>query len=169
MAAPPWDIHTASEDVLVDLCDKAEKENGRLSNYQHGDRVIKLSDTIAFKYGHGVREAEARTQEFANRHADPAIVHIPRVHRFFLYKHPSWQRPRGYLFMAYISGQLLQNVDLNVKVDIIPRIAKIIEHLGQIQDSHAVSGPIGGGEPQGYLFGDDGAKRSFSSTSDFQA
>ncbi len=63
--------------------------------------------------------------------------------------------------MEYISGQLLQNLDLKVKVDIIPRIAKIIEHLGQIQDSHAVPGPIGGGEPQGYLFSDDGAKRIF--------
>ncbi|KAE9376650.1 hypothetical protein N431DRAFT_501459 [Stipitochalara longipes BDJ] len=169
MAAPPWDIHTASEELLIDLCDKAEKENGRLNKYHHGDQVIKLSDTIAFKYECIVSEAEARTQEFAHRNADPTIVHIPRIYRFFVYKDPSWDAPRGYLFMEYISGQLLQNVDLNAKTDIIPRITKIIEHLGQIQDSHAVPGPIGGGEPQGYLYGDDGAKRAFSSTADFQA
>ena len=169
MAAPSWDIHTASEEFLVDLCDKAEKENGRLSRVHHGDRVVKLSDTIAVKYGYGVRESEAKTQEFANRNADPKIVHIPRVHRFFVHRDPSWRDPRGYLFMEYIPGQLLQDVDLNTQKDIIPRIAKIIEHLSQIQNSHAVPGPIGGGEPQGYLFGDDGARRTFASEPDFEA
>ena len=56
-----------------------------------------------------------------------------------------------------------------MNIEIIPRIAKIIEHLGQIQDSHSVPGPIGGGEPGGYLFGDDGAKRTFVSIADFEA
>ena len=169
MTAPSWDIHRAGEEWLIELCGRAEKENSRVSRYHHGDRVVKLSDKIAVKYGHGVKDSEARTQEFAHRNADPSIVHVPRVLRFFSRKQPSWHRPRGYLFMEYVSGQLLQELDLNVKIDIIPKIAKIIEHLGQIQDSHPVPGPIGGGEPEGYLWGDDGARTTFSSVADFEA
>jgi thiamine kinase-like enzyme len=41
--------------------------------------------------------------------------------------------------------------------------------LGQIQDSQPVPGSIGGGEPEGYLWGDDSAKTTFSSVADFDA
>ena len=169
MATPPWDIQTASEEWLLELCDKVEEENGRTGGHQYGDRVAKLSDEIAVKYGHGVKDSEARTQEFAHRSVNPGIVHVPRVHRFFLRKDPSWHCPRGYLFMEYVPGKLLQDLDLNIKGDIVPRVAKIIKHLGQIQDSQPVPGPIGGGEPEGYFFGDDGARRSFGSVADFEA
>jgi thiamine kinase-like enzyme len=211
MATPPWDIQTASEEWLLELCDKVEEENGRIGGHQYGDRVVKLSDEIAVKYGHGVKDSEARTQEFAHRSVNPGIVHVPRVHRFFLRKNPSWHCPGGYLFMEYVPGKLLQDLDLNIKGDIVPKVAKIIKHLGQIQDSchvlrtgvyiasspplghhhsyiylhkdhiststacpgrdnsQPVPGPIGGGEPEGYFFGDDGARRSFASVADFEA
>jgi hypothetical protein len=34
--------------------------------------------------------------------------------------------------MEYVLGKLLQDPDLNIKGDIVPRVAKIIKHLGQI-------------------------------------
>ncbi|PMD63973.1 uncharacterized protein K444DRAFT_650930 [Hyaloscypha bicolor E] len=167
-----WRLQTskpARNGWLLELCDKVEEENGRIGGHQYGDRVVKLSDEIAVKYGHGVKESEARTQDFAYRNANPSIVRIPRVHRFFLKIDPSWHCPRGYLFMGYVPGKILQDLDLNIKGDIVPRVAKIIKHLGQISDSQPVPGPIGGGEPEGYFFGDDGAGRSFASVADFEA
>jgi aminoglycoside phosphotransferase (APT) family kinase protein len=168
---PPvtWDIHTASEEWLVQLCERTGQENGRISDHKQGDRVVKLSDEIAVKFGHGVRDSEARTQEFAHKKANPSLVRVPRVHRFFQRNDPSWHCPRGYLFMEYVSGRLPQELDLSVHNDIIPRVAKIIEHLGQIHNTELVPGPIGGGEPEGYFWGDDGARTTFTCREDLEA
>jgi len=70
--------------------------------------------------------------------------------------------------MEYVSGESLQKLDLNTHTDIIPRIAKIVAHLGQIQDSQK-PGPLGGGQPEGYLWGDDGARATFTSVADMEA
>ncbi|TVY89959.1 hypothetical protein LAWI1_G004063 [Lachnellula willkommii] len=174
MALPPldWVIHTASEDSLVEYCKQMEKDNGVVGASWGSNRVIKLSDDIAVKYGPGVGPSEAATQELAHRKADPRIVHVPRVYRFFQREdnNASGVGVEGYLFMEYVSGQSMDEVDLDVHVDIIPRVAKIIEHLGQIQiPSNQVPGPIGDDQPQGYLWGDDGAKTTFNSVADMDA
>jgi hypothetical protein len=59
MEAITWDVHTSSEELLVGICEQAEKENAL------GTPVVKLSDDIAVKFGHGMKASEARTQEFA--------------------------------------------------------------------------------------------------------
>jgi serine/threonine protein kinase len=168
MSASTWDIHTASEEWLIESCRRAEKENGLIGGYKGGDRVVKLSDGIVAKFGHGVTASEAETQKFAHQNANPSIVHVPQVYRFFQRNHPPWHCPKGYLFMEYVPGQLLRELDLIENNDIIPRVAKIVAHLGQIQDSQ-VPGPIGQGQPQGYLWGDDGARTTFSSVADMDA
>lgn len=65
-----WDIATFNEEWLIDLCHKAEKERGVIGGLMEGDRVIKVSDHIAVKYGYGVTAAEAATQEFAYDRVD---------------------------------------------------------------------------------------------------
>ena len=156
-----WDIATVNEEWLIDLCHKIEKERGVIGGLMEGDRVIKVSDRIAVKYGYGVTAAEAATQEFAYNRVDSNIVHIPRVYRFIEPKGSA--RTKGYLFMEYVPGQNLKDVDLEAHKDILPRIAKIAAHLGQIQGDQMPPGPVGGGEPHGYLWGDHGAKTVFNS------
>ncbi|KAG4428876.1 hypothetical protein IFR05_015637 [Cadophora sp. M221] len=73
----------------------------------------------------------------------------------------------GYLFMEYVPGQSLQDVDLKENIDIISRVARILKHLGDIRDGQ-VPGPIGTGEPQGYIWGDDGARATFDSMADME-
>lgn len=119
-----------------------------------GDRVIKVSDHIAVKYGYGVTAAEAATQEFAYNPVNSNIVHIPRVYRFIEPK--GSVRTKGHLFMEYVPGQNLKDVDLEARKDLLPRIAKIAAHLGQVQGGQRPPGPVGGGEPHGYLWGDHG-------------
>ncbi|KAJ6013509.1 hypothetical protein N7540_008100 [Penicillium herquei] len=110
-----WDVATASEEFLVDLCHRTEKKVGRIDREEYGPRVVKISENIAVKYGCGVTASEAATQDFAYRMADFRIVHIPHVYRF-----------------------------IEIKGDTTP-------------------GPFGGGRPQGYIWGDDGAKTEFHS------
>lgn len=168
MAAITWDVHTSSEELLVEICEQAEKENGRIGNIERGRPIVKLSDDIAVKFGPGVIASEARTQEFANKNADPSIVHVPRVYRFFERENPQWFSPTGYLFMEYVPGPTLKELDLEIRTDIVRRVAIIISHLGQIQGGQ-VPGPVGGGYPEGYLWGDDGANIIFTSVSDLNA
>ncbi|ELR05315.1 hypothetical protein VC83_01570 [Pseudogymnoascus destructans] len=132
-----------------------EELNGIISKYKGAIRVIKLSNDIAVKFGRGVTAAEARTHEFAYQNVNPNIVHVPQVYRFFERDYdPRWSSSEGYLFMEYVPGRTLAELDLDVGDDIVPRIAQIIAHLGQIgvrnDLSDAVPGPIGGGSPRGY-------------------
>lgn len=165
MADVTWDVHTSSEEFLVDICEQAQKENGLIGNHKQGAPVVKLSGDIAVKFGHGVKASEARTQEFARQNADPSIVHIPRVYRFFERDDPLWNSPTGYLFMEYVPGPTLKELDLETRTDIIPRVAQIVAHLGKIQGGQ-VPGPVGGGYPQGYLWGEYGANATFTCISD---
>jgi serine/threonine protein kinase len=168
MTTSDWDIHTASEEWLVELCQRVDKENGLIGGYRIGDRVVKLSHDIAAKFGHGVTASEAETQKFAHRNANPSIVHVPQVYRFFSRPDPQWDNGKGYMFMEYVPGQLLKELDLKENTDIIPRVAKIVAHLGQIQGSQ-VPGPIGGGEPDGYLWGEHRANTTFTCVADMEA
>ncbi|OBT69196.1 hypothetical protein VE03_01936 [Pseudogymnoascus sp. 23342-1-I1] len=73
----------------------------------------------------------------------------------------------GYLFMEYIPGQNLKDLDLDLEIykEVIPRVAAIISHLGRIRGDQT-PGPRGGGACRGYLWGDDGAGQPFSSVPD---
>ncbi|APA15312.1 predicted protein [Sclerotinia sclerotiorum 1980 UF-70] len=162
MADLSWDVHTASEEFLAQLCNKLVKEDKIIGGCFGGDRVVKLTDNVAAKFGFGVTASEAKTQEFAYQNVDPNIAHIPQVYRYF-----RWE-DFGYLFMEYVPGQQLNELDLNENVDIIPRVTRIIEHLGKIQGSQ-IPGPIGGEMPEGYLWGDDGARTTFTCVADMEA
>lgn len=132
--------------------------------------MVKLSDDIAVKTGCMLYPSEARTQEFANQNADPSIVHILKVYRFFEIDDPHCLSgsKKGYLFMDYVYGRTLADLNHEIRPDIISRMARIIAHLGQIQGGQ-VPGPIGGGLAQDYFYGDDGADVNFASVPGFNS
>ncbi|KAJ5729128.1 uncharacterized protein N7483_003636 [Penicillium malachiteum] len=155
------DIATVSEEFLVDLCHRTEKEVGRIDREEYRPRVVRISEHIAVKYGCGVTAPEAATQDFAYRMADPRIVHIPRVYRY-IQVDSEGLRSKGYIFMEYIPGKSLSDVDIESDANIVVRLAKVILHLSEIKGD-TTPGPFGGGRPQGYIWGDDGAKTEFHS------
>jgi hypothetical protein len=53
-----------------------------IGGLKKGNRVVRLSESIAVKYGFNVTESDAATQDFAYYHVDPGIVRVPRVYRF---------------------------------------------------------------------------------------
>lgn len=74
---------------------------------------------------------------------------------------------RGYLFIEYIPGQNLADLDVK-EHNIVSRVAKIVEQLGQIQaPSEHGPGPTSHDQgPRGYLWGDDGVHKPFESITD---
>jgi hypothetical protein len=68
--------------------------------------------------------------------------------------------------MEYLLGWTLDDLDLDIHTDVIPRIAKVIAHLGGIAGGAQVPGPVGGGKPQGYLWSDFGSRTIFRSIDD---
>jgi aminoglycoside phosphotransferase (APT) family kinase protein len=162
-----WDVRTASQKWLINLCQSVEKKEGMIGGLVEGNRVIKISEKIAVKYGFGVTATEAATQDFAYRNIDPSIARVPKVYRFFQ-DESDVSCIRGYLFMEYVPGRNLKDLDLDIHKDIVPRVADVIAHLGRIPGGH-VPGPVGGGKPQGYLWGDYGTKAVFHSVADMNA
>ncbi|KAK2867908.1 hypothetical protein FQN49_003348 [Arthroderma sp. PD_2] len=165
--APRTFIRLAPQSWLISLCRRTKKEKW-LGNFQLGDRVIRLPGNIAVKYGAGILPGEAATQHYAYQHVNPDIVRVPQVYRYF--QDPSTPKlPTGYLFMEYIPGQNLKEINnLDVNDEITKRVTRIISHLGEIKGG-TVPGPVGGGAPLGYPWGDDGAKTEFASLRDVNA
>ncbi|KAJ5933153.1 hypothetical protein N7516_007642 [Penicillium verrucosum] len=146
-----WDIETASEEWLIDLCHRANKEGGHIGGPMGGDQAVKLSDHIAAKFGLGVCASKAAMQEFAYNTVDRNIVRIPKVYRYLESKK---RDPHGCLFMEYIPGQNLQGIDLEARKDILPRIAiRFLDRLPAV--NHLVT-----------YGGDYGARTAFKSIED---
>ncbi|KAL3487605.1 kinase-like domain-containing protein [Aspergillus germanicus] len=161
------ELLAAEEDTLIEFCSTAPKAGRMIGGHVGGDHVGKLSDNTAVKYGLGVSYSEAAAQSFAYEGLHPDIVHVPKVHRFFISSQSG--DPVGYLFMEYISGRTPTDDDLNLDTEngVTPRIAIIITLLGTLRGS--TPGPPDGGCPRGYIFGDDGANAPFSSIEDMNA
>ncbi|KAF9888869.1 hypothetical protein FE257_008238 [Aspergillus nanangensis] len=157
-----WDVLTASEEFLADLSHKTQENEGRIGGEFGGPGVVKLSPQIAVKLGHGITASEAATQDFAHKNLDPSVAYVPKVYRYFRSRSASeYGDELGYLFMEYIPGQNLKDLDMESLVKLVPRLVNIVTSLGQI--SGLTPGPIGDGIPRGYIYGDDGAKTRLNS------
>lgn len=112
-------------------------------------------------------------QDYAYHRLDPTIVRVPRVYRFFEDHSTGLSLPIGYVIMEYIPGKTLEQLDAaadgknSVSMSLMNRLAKIVAHLQETKaEGEAPPGPVGGGIPHGYLWGDDGAKAVFNSVAD---
>ncbi|KAL3481251.1 hypothetical protein BJX99DRAFT_253909 [Aspergillus californicus] len=162
----PFNIKTASDDEIVDLCHQIHKKDGGIEDNPWGNLVVKLSDKIAVKIGL-LQASEAAMQKLANETLHPGIVRIPKVYRFI-------QSARsgssfGYIVMQYMPGRRLTDADLDPDSgkDIVLRLATIVACLGQIRGS--IPGPVDGGIPRDYVFGDEGAQSPFTSSEEMNA
>ncbi|GES64912.1 hypothetical protein ATEIFO6365_0009040700 [Aspergillus terreus] len=157
-----WDITTADEAWLIELCQTSADEGRQIGGQEHGGpKVVRISDRIVAKYG-DIRRSELAAQELAYHNTDRSIVHIPKVHRFFE------SDGQSYLFMEYVEGRTLEDVDFETHKDIPIRVANILAHLQQIP-GECDPGPVTGGEAHGYIFGDEGAGTAFDSIEDMNA
>lgn len=150
-----WLINVSPQHWLIHLCNKA-KDSDVISGYGEETLIVRISDRVIAKFGSGVQPSEAATQKHAYRHLSCRTVRVPEVYRFFQDRSdrsdPKASRPVGYLFMEYISGNTLHDVDLGVN-DVLSRLSGAIAELGKLKGH--TPGPVGGGTPHGSLWSDD--------------
>lgn len=77
-----WLIYVLPLRWLIWLCEQAKAQNADIGGIDYGNRVVRISDKVAVKYGYGVMPGEAATQHYAYQHLDRRSVRIPRVYRF---------------------------------------------------------------------------------------
>lgn len=156
---------------LVCVCRRAESQKERYV----APCVLRLSSHIVVQSGIGVSPSRGAMQEYARKHVDPKFVRIPRVHRFLTDFSRGLSLPEGYLFMDYIPGKTLAELDAAtvnnaVSKALTKRIARIAVHLQETKaEGEVPPGPVDGGMPFGYLWGEEGTKEVFHSASDMNS
>ena len=155
---------TASDEEIIKYCQTPRVSPHVVGGSEHGNLVLMLSNQAVVKFGGGVTVDEAANQKFAYEHLDSQIVQVPRVLRFFQDKSlPIW--PIGYLVMEFIEGRNL-SLYVDEHPQIIQRIIRALIHMGTL--TSVTPGPVGGGEPQGYLWSEYGARTTFKTIVDME-
>lgn len=127
-----------------------------------GDRVVHLTDTIIVKFGFDVTAAEAATQQYVWKHVDRSVLCVPEPYRFFR------DKSIGYLVMEYINGismsSYLECANPHEQEAAVNSIVKVLDLLANIPVPNGQGpGPVGNGQPRGYLWSDGGVALSFAS------
>jgi hypothetical protein len=137
-----------------------------LSNEVCSTKVVQLLPDIAVKFGLGVHQDEATSQDYAFRHIDRNILRVPRVYRFFTHGEFAGM-PYGYIVMEFIGGVTLERC--NIELDLVERTINAIDHLSKLPiPSGQGPGPVYGGMPRGCLWSEHGAGCSFKSMQDME-
>jgi hypothetical protein len=132
-----------SRDEIIDRCDKAGPQD-LISHTPYGNSVLKLSDSVAVKFGNGVTQYEAYSQEKAYLILDRGIVRVPKVYGFF-----DDGRGRGYLVMEFIEGETQESF---TSVSQLHALSRVLDHFATQKSEKP--GPLGGGPSPALLFGE---------------
>jgi len=148
-----------SDEQLISIC----KET-----YRVGQRVIQLSDEITVKFGIGISSAEAATQLYAWKNANPSVIRIPEPYRFFQDESRGPGLTVGYLVMENIKGTdlsaYLKSASSLEQDTVVTYLINALNHLSAIPlPAGQGPGPVGGGPLRGYLWSDGGIGSSFAS------
>lgn len=168
------DIDKLSNDEILDLCNNAID----IKNVSGGFPVYWITKTIVVKVIYGVALGEAPTQQWVYDHADPNILRVPKIHRYFEVPDPGYktiphaEHKTGYIVMEFfLQGCLLANHDLTEPqgAELISKVIKAVEHLRTLPRPEGQGpGPLGRGEPKGPMWSDDGAEVVFHTVQDMQ-
>lgn len=134
---------TLSEAEIINRCKKTEPQNF-IFHMPYGNNVLRLSENLAVKFGYGVTEYEARSQEIAYNILDPKIIRVPKVHKFF-----EDRQGRGYLVMDFMEGQIQESI---TDFRQLGALSHVLDHFATQTSSKP--GPLGGGPSRALLFGE---------------
>lgn len=130
-----------TKEEIIDQCNNARNF---ISHTPYGNSVLKLSDTMAVKFGNGVTKAEANSQEKAYQILDRSIVRVPKVHDFF-----EDRQGRGYLVMEFMEGET-QEAPLDSSK--LSALFRVLDHFATKKSGKPRS--LGGGPSSALLFGE---------------
>jgi len=138
---------------------------------QYGNRVVKLSEKIAVKFGWGLTVEEADNQRKAFELLDRKIVRVPQVYRYFTQPIEETQLftqsvegiqlvegflPRGFIVMEYVHGDMIKSPNNSQS----NQIARVLSYFASIHGRHP--GPLQSGVSRGLLWEENG-KPAFKS------
>lgn len=160
---PSHETLLPGDDEIVELCATIAPFAGSL----HGNQLVKISDTVAVKFGLGVRKQEAANQSYVHGHVDSKVLYIPQVFRFF--RAPLFGFDMGFIVMEYVLGVNLDTLNVVDNPHLAERTMEAIQHLATIPiPPNQGPGPVGGGSAHGYLWSDDGTGQSLESIKDIE-
>ncbi|EHY60710.1 hypothetical protein HRR83_000481 [Exophiala dermatitidis] len=162
------DFHSPeAQEIIIKRC-AALRENkvNILSHSNTTNLVVRLTDTIAAKFGIGVTAAEAEALAFASRALDPAIVRVPSIVQFFT--RPSYGLwTTGYLVMGFVPGTPLDQLDLDASLQLVHRVDLIIQHIHSFHGNRP--GPLDGSPARGLLWSDYTSGQRFGTRDHLQS
>jgi tRNA A-37 threonylcarbamoyl transferase component Bud32 len=123
-----------------------------------GLKVVRLSKTLAMKFGTTVLASEGETMRYVATKLPG--VRLPQVYRCFSIDHSSsCSDVEGYIVMDYIDSPSLDtcwdNLSLDVQKSVVEQVAAMVDQLQSVHSDHP--GVIGGGISRGMWFSDYGA------------
>ena len=156
-----------SQEIIIRRCaGSCENRVNIISPSNAINLVVRLTDTLAVKFGIGVTAAEADALAFASQRLDPALVKVPSVMQFFT--RPSdelWTT--GYLVMDLVEGTPLDQLLPGDALQLMGRITQVIQHIHSFHcSSHP--GPLDGSPARGLLWSEYNSGQNFKSRSDLQ-
>ncbi|KAF2254351.1 kinase-like protein [Trematosphaeria pertusa] len=143
-----------TNDRIISLCH--DPATTILSAPQCSNKVVRITDSLAVKFGHFVTAQEFKNQQVAQRRLDADIVNVPTAYRFLQ------KEEIGYIVMDYVDGETL---DLASAENMAEELGNI---LGYIHQQGATKpGSLGGGPVSGVLWPEH-EEVEFSETDDLQ-
>jgi len=161
------DFNTAeSQHIIVERCRHiCPKDKSVISRDNTVNLVVRLTSTIAVKFGIGVTAAEACALRYASCTLDPAIVKVPEFIQFFTTKDDLlWTT--GYLVMSFMEGTILDEVISADCGRFLWPIIKAMDHLHSFTSLRP--GPLDSGYARGLLWSEVTSGQSFASCDDLQ-
>jgi serine/threonine protein kinase len=145
---------TLTDDQIISLCH--DPATVILSVPDCSNRVVRITDSLAVKFGLFVTFQEFRNQQVAQQRLDADIVNVPRAYRFIQ------KEEIRYIVMDYIEGNTL---DLAGAKDRIEELGNILNHIHQQGATNP--GSLGSGPVTGVLWPEH-EEVEFSESDDLQ-
>ncbi|CZT21519.1 uncharacterized protein RCC_07382 [Ramularia collo-cygni] len=159
------DFNNASTAEIVTYCNQTPTVTGQCAS------IKRVSEHVTVKIGLTLEESEFKNQEFAWSLLLSTPVRVPEPYRFFRAEDDDGVES-GYLVMEHIHGQSLASEALYLEkgiVDLVTRALYILHSRSASQlGKHAAPGPICGGPPSGFPWGDGKADLEFRSAQDLE-
>ncbi|KAF2105506.1 hypothetical protein BDV96DRAFT_373282 [Lophiotrema nucula] len=126
---PPYVMSVLTDDGIISLCH--DPATTVLSASQYSNRVVRITDSLAVKFGHFVTAQEFRNQQVAQRCLNAGIVNVPTAYRFIQ------KEDIGYIVMDYVEGDTLELASAKP----IAELGKVLGHIHQQPATRP--GPLG--------------------------
>ncbi|KAF1994250.1 kinase-like protein [Amniculicola lignicola CBS 123094] len=132
-------LDTLTDDQIISLCH--DPATTILSVPQCSNKVVRITDRVAVKFGHFVTAQEFRNQQVAQRRLDANIVNVPTAYRFLQ------KDDIGYIVMDYVDGDTL---DLVSAKNVVKELGMVLGYIHQQKGTKP--GSLGGGPVSGVLW-----------------